>query len=105
MLLQHQHTSLQRRLGLPESLPDCDQRGAGLVSDKNVINISQDISDKNVIKVSQDMSDKNVIKISVWARLHMMLERSPVDRVALLAEAESRVAGCPEVSRGVGVRV
>ena len=62
---------------LPDCLADSDDEGRGL-------------GDGN--------SSNNVIKLSVWARMHMMLERSPVDCVALLAEAERRVPGCAEVN-------
>ena len=73
MLYQHRLQLVQ----LPDCLADSDDEGTGL-------------GDGN--------SSNNVIKLSVWARMHMMLERSPVDCVALLAEAESRVPGCAEVN-------
>ena len=73
MLHQHRHACLQLP-ELPETVQDCDEEGRPV----------QEVSAKS----------RN---LSVWERLHMMFERSPVDRVALLDEAERRVADCAEV--------
>ena len=73
MLHQYRHACLQ--LPEPETVQDCDE-GESTV---------------------QEMTAENR-NSSAWERLHMLFERSPVDCMALLDEAETKVADCPEVS-------